>query len=113
MLSRSVSIGKLDKNGLLYILKRRRKNGWLYVESGNVRGFVESIRSLYQQCSAETFGSLSKEAKKTAAENGTEYTGIEGTAAIAQTLVSPLENQAYTYLRATVNQTVADKIMRR
>ena len=28
---------------------------------------------------------------------------------IAQTLVSPLENQAYTYLRATVNQTVAEK----
>lgn len=50
-----------------------------------------------------------KEAKKTATENGAEYTGIEGTAAIAQTLVSPLENQAYTYLRATVNQTVADK----
>ena len=34
-------IGKLDKNGLLYILKEE-ENGWLYVESGNVRGFVKA-----------------------------------------------------------------------
>ena len=101
-------IGKLDKNGLLYILKEE-ENGWLYVESGNVRGFVKASEVYTSNAAQKLLEVYQKEAKKTAAENGTEYTGIEGTAAIAQTLVSPLENQAYTYLRATVNQTVADK----
>ena len=101
-------IGKLDKNGLLYILKKE-ENGWLYVESGNVRGFVKASEVYTSNAAQKLLEVYQKEAKKTAAENGAEYTGIEGTAAIAQTLVSPLENQAYTYLRATVNQTVADK----
>ena len=101
-------IGKLDKNGLLYILKAE-ENGWLYVESGNVRGFVKASEVYTSNAAQKLLEVYQKEAKKTAAENGAEYTGIEGTAAVAQTLVSPLENQAYTYLRATVNQTVADK----
>lgn len=101
-------IGKLDKNGLLYILKEE-EDGWLYVESGNVRGFVKASEVYTSNAAQKLLEVYQKEAKKTAAENGAEYTGIEGTAAVAQTLVSPLENQAYTYLRATVNQTVADK----
>lgn len=101
-------IGKLDKNGLLYILKEE-ENGWLYIESGNVRGFVKASEVYTSNAAQKLLEVYQKEAKKTAAENGAEYTGIEGTTAIAQTLVSPLENQAYTYLRATVNQTVADK----
>ena len=101
-------IGKLDKNGLLYILKEE-ENGWLYVESGNVRGFVKASEVYTGNAAQKLLEVYQKEAKKTAAENGAEYTGIEGTAAVAQTLVSPLENQAYTYLRATVNQTVAEK----
>ena len=101
-------IGKLDKNGLLYILKAE-ENGWLYVESGNVRGFVKASEVYTGNAAQKLLEVYQKEAKKTAAENGAEYTGIEGTAAIAQPLISPQENQAYTYLRATVNQTVADK----
>ena len=101
-------IGKLDKNGLLYILKAE-ENGWLYVESGNVRGFVKASEVYTSNAAQKLLEVYQKEAKKTAAENGTEYTGIEGIAAIAQPLISPQENQAYTYLRATVNQTVADK----
>ena len=38
-----------------------------------------------------------------------EYTGIEGTAKTAEATVDAKENQAYTYLRATVNPTVAEK----
>lgn len=101
-------IGKLDKNGLLYILKAE-ENGWLYVESGNVRGFVKASEVYTGNAAQKLLEVYQKEAKKTAAENGAEYTGIEGTAVIAQPLISPQENQAYTYLRATVNQTVADK----
>ena len=40
---------------------------------------------------------------------GQEYTGIENAAPIAEALVMPAENQAYTYLRATVDQTVIEK----
>ena len=101
-------IGKLDKNGLLYILKEE-ENGWLYVESGDVRGFVKASEVYTSDAAQKLLEVYQKEAKKTAAENGVEYTGIEGTAEIAQALLSPQENQAYTYLRATVNQTVADK----
>ena len=34
------SVGEISQDGLLYILKEE-KNGWLYVESGKVRGFVK------------------------------------------------------------------------
>lgn len=35
------TVGTLSQDGLLYILKEE-ENGWLYVESGNVRGFVKT-----------------------------------------------------------------------
>ena len=35
------SVGTISQDGLLYILKEE-DNGWLYVESGNVRGFVKA-----------------------------------------------------------------------
>ena len=70
------SVGTISQDGLLYILKEE-DNGWLYVESGNVRGFVK------------------------ASEIYTEDA--------AQALIDAKDNQAYTYLRATVKQTVADK----
>ena len=34
------TVGTLPQDGLLYILKEE-ENGWLYVESGDVRGFAE------------------------------------------------------------------------
>ena len=48
-------------------------------------------------------------AKERAEDMGQEYTGIENAAPIAEALVMPAENQAYTYLRATVDQTVIEK----
>ena len=35
------TVGTLSQDGLLYILKEE-ENGWLYIESGNVRGFVKA-----------------------------------------------------------------------
>ena len=49
------------------------------------------------------------QARLKASKENKDYTGIEGTAKTAQALVEAKDNQAYTYLRATVNQTVADK----
>ena len=103
----SRSIGSLSKDGLCYILKE--EDGWLYVESGRVRGFVQTEQVLTGDTAQELLTKYQEQAKEKAAAEGVEYTGIEGTAPMAQELVSWLENNAFLYLRATVNQTVVDK----
>ena len=103
----SRSIGSLAKDGLCYILKE--EDGWLYVESGRVRGFVQTEQVLTGDIAQELLTKYQEQAKEKAAAEGVEYTGIEGTAPMAQELVSWLENNAFLYLRATVNQTVVDK----
>ncbi len=103
----SRSIGSLAKDGLCYILKE--EDGWLYVESGRVRGFVQTEQVLTGDTAQELLTKYQEQAKEKAAAEGVEYTGIEGTAPMAQELVSWLENNAFLYLRATVNQTVVDK----
>ena len=103
----SRSIGSLAKDGLCYILKE--EDGWLYVESGRVRGFVQTEQVKTGDEAQELLTKYQEQAKEKAAAEGREYTGIEGTAPMAQELVPWLENNAFLYLRATVNQTVVDK----
>lgn len=107
MNQKSRSIGSLAKDGLCYILKE--EDGWLYVESGRVRGFVQTEQVLTGDTAQELLTKYQEQAKEKAVAEGVEYTGIEGTAPMAQELVSWLENNAFLYLRATVNQTVVDK----
>lgn len=102
------AVGQISQDGLLYVLKEE-ENGWLYVESGNVRGFVRASEVYTGDAAQELLSVYQKQAKKTAEDENKEYTGIEGTAETGTVLVNPSENQAYTYLRATVNQTVAKK----
>ena len=101
------SIGSLAKDGLCYILKE--EDGWLYVESGRVRGFVQTEQVKTGDAAQELLTKYQEQAKEKAAAEDVEYTGIEGTAAMAQELVPWLENSAFLYLRATVNKTVVDK----
>ena len=107
MSQESRSIGSLSKDGLCYILKE--EDGWLYVESGRVRGFVQTEQVKTGDEAQELLTKYQEQAKKKAEDEGTEYTGIEGTAPMAQELVPWMENSAFLYLRATVNQTVVDK----
>lgn len=100
-------IGKLRKNGLLYILKE--EDEWLYVESGRVRGFVRSEEVITGEEAGQQLEIYQKKAKDRAEKLKQEYTGIEDTAPMAQEWVPWQENNAYTYLRATVNQTVVEK----
>lgn len=102
------AVGKLRKNGLLYILKEE-DNGWVYVESGRVRGFVRLEEVLTDEEANQQLEIYQKKAKERAERLKQEYTGIEGTAPMARELLSWQENEAYTYLRATVNQTVVEK----
>lgn len=102
------AIGYLKEGGLLYILKEE-ENGWLYVESGAVRGFVKAEEILTGEDAQGLLEEYQKEAKERAQAMGQEYSGIESAAPIAEALVSLADNRAYTYLRATAGQTVIAK----
>ena len=102
------SVGTLAKKGVCYILKEE-EDGWLYVESGNVRGFVKADAVTTGEDAQKILERYQKEAKSLAARFNEEYKGIEGVAPTAKETVPYRENQAFLYLRATVNQTVVDK----
>ncbi len=102
------AVGKLSKDGLLYILKEE-DNGWLYVESGEVRGFVKASEVYTSDAAQELLSLYQTQAKKQAKQEKKDYTGIESLAKTAQALVSKEDNQAYTYLRATVGETYVSK----
>ncbi|MEF2877116.1 MAG: NlpC/P60 family protein [Blautia sp.] len=107
MSQESRTIGSLEKEGLCYVLKE--EEGWLYVESGRVRGFVQTGQVLTGEEAQTLLEKYQEQAKDKADKEKKEYAGIEGTAPMAQELVSWKENQAFLYLRATVGQTVVDK----
>lgn len=101
-------IGRIEENGLLYILEEE-KDGWYYVESGKVRGFVKAKDVVTGDKASKLLKKYQKRAKKQAKETKTRYKGIEGIAPMAEDLVYSYENEAFTYLRATVDQTVIEK----
>ena len=105
----SRSIGSLAQNGVCYVLKEDQETGWLYVESGRVRGFVKAEQVMTGDEAQSLLEQYQNTAKALAEEAGTEYTGIGTVAAEAAELVPWQENEAFTWLRATVNQTVIDK----
>ena len=102
------AVGKLEKDGVCYILKEE-ENGWLYVESGRVRGFVKAEQVLTGEAGQKLLEKYQKEAREKAEKDGTVYAGISGTAGEAEELIPWLENEAFTYLRATAEQTVIAK----
>ena len=102
------AVGYLKQDGLVYILKEE-ENGWLYVESGTVRGFIKADEIRTGEEAQKILETYQQEAKQKAEKMGQEYSGIEIAAPIAEALVSPVDNEAYTWLRATVGQTVIAK----
>lgn len=89
---KSRTVGELEKNGLCYILEEDEK-GWVYIESGEVRGFVRS-KNLLTGKKANSY------VKKKKAKN----------LAQADCLVSPLKNKAWTYTKTTAQKTVVKKV---
>lgn len=102
------AVGYLKQDGLVYILKEE-ENGWLYVESGTVRGFIKADEIRTGEEAQKILEVYQQEAKQKAEKMGREYSGIEIAAPIAEALVSPADNEAYAWLRATVSQTVIAK----
>ncbi|MCI8665675.1 MAG: cell wall hydrolase [Dorea sp.] len=102
------AVGKISKNGLLYILKEE-DNGWCYVESGRVRGFVRAAEVITGEEAVPILEAYQDGARSEAIRKQAEYTGIEGVAPTAREIVPWRENQAFTYLRATAGPTLAEK----
>ena len=101
-------VGILSKKAVAYVIKEVNDN-WLYVESGAVRGFVKKSDMYTGQDAKKILKAYEKKAKKVAKKTNKSYKGIEGVVKVAITKIDASENQAYTYLRATVNQTVVTK----
>ena len=101
-------VGILSKKAVAYVIKEVNDN-WLYVESGAVRGFVKKSDMYTGQDAMKILKAYEKKAKKLAKKTNKSYKGIEGVVKVAITKIDASENQAYTYLRATVNQTVVTK----
>ena len=72
------SVGTISQDGLLYILKEE-DNGWLYVESGNVRGFVKASEIYTEDAAQELLDVYQTQARLKASKENKDYTGIEGT----------------------------------
>ena len=82
----SREIGLLSEKDLLYILSEE-DDGWLYIESGNVRGFI----------------------KKDDIKKGSEAESSGDIPSFAEETVPASENKAFTYKRCTTKSTVVDK----
>lgn len=101
-------VGTLQKDGLCYVLNEK-EDGWLYVESGKVRGFVKAEQFSYGEDAQSILEKYQKEAKDKAAKENKKYTGIESVALTARERIPGRFNKAFLHMRATVNQTVVDK----
>ena len=84
-------VGRVNKRGLLYVIQEE-DNGWLYVESGEVRGFVKAKELI-----------LGKKAKTLVRRYDEEEMKQ------AKTLVEPLENSALLHTKTTVRKVAVKK----
>ena len=102
------AVGSLNTNGLLYVLQEE-EDGWLYVESGTVRGFVKADEVLRGDDAQKLLTKYQDRAKKKAERTKTKYTGIESVVSVAKELIPQNENNAFLHTHSTVNRTVIDK----
>lgn len=89
---KSRPVGELERNGLCFILEEDEK-GWVYIESGEVRGFVKS-KSLLTGKKAKSYVKRKKEKNLSTAD----------------CLISPMKNKAWTYTKTTAQKTVVKKV---
>ena len=102
-------VGKLSKDGVCYILQEEN-DGWLFVESGDVRGFVKTEQVILGDEADQIVQKLTEEAKKEAKEQKKTYKGIAKLLTEATPSVPESENGAFFHTRSTVKQTVVDKV---
>lgn len=101
-------VGILPQNGLCYILKEE-ENGWYYVESGRVRGFVPSEWMQTGDDAQKILEDYQKEQLLLIRRTHNVALDLQVVAPTAEAQIEPEENAAFTYLRATAEQTVIRK----
>ncbi len=99
-------IGELKKDALCYLIKD--EGDWYYIESGEVRGFVETDKLLTGEDAAPFTKAHEERAAYISERTGMEF-DVEDVTSKAFSYVSRKENKAFTYERATVYQTVVER----
>ena len=108
MNEKAEKVGELKKSGLVYVLKE--EDGWYYVESGDVRGFVKKKQLYTGDKAQEMLQNFQTQARALAERRGKEYAGISHLAGTATALVDWTKNDAFAYYRGTTGQTVVEKV---
>lgn len=96
---RAAKAGALEEGGLCFVI-HDEEDGWLYVESGEVRGFVRSVLLEVEEDEKKADARI----KKAELSNGREDGGL-----FARPLMDRNENTAFAYIRATTDEVVSDK----
>lgn len=105
----SRSVGSLEENDALYVLSEE-KDGWLYVESANVRGFVKASRIVRGEEADLILKDLQDKLSALAALSGDNSTEkAESVLKFATETVPAGENKAFAYKRCTTKSTLIDK----
>lgn len=105
----SRSVGSLEENDALYVLSEE-KDGWLYVESGNVRGFIKASRIVRGDDANLILKDLQDKLSKLAALTGDKSTAkAEFALKFAVETIPASENKAFAYKRCTTKSTLIDK----
>ncbi|MDO5133928.1 MAG: C40 family peptidase, partial [Eubacteriales bacterium] len=109
MKNASRPVGSLQENDALYVLSEE-KDGWLYVESANVRGFVKDSKVHRDEAAKEILSELDEKLAMLSDLSGQD-SGIEAEDILrfATETIPAGENAAYSYKRCTTKSTVIDK----
>lgn len=103
----SREVGLLSDNDALYVLNEEN-NGWLYVESGNVRGFVPAAYVLRGAEAQQAVSALQPSGTDNSVQTGS-FTDEDTNLNFAVETIPAGENSAFTYMRCTTKSTVIDK----
>lgn len=98
-------VGTAKRLDLMYRIKDAG-DGWMYVESGNVRGFVKA-KQLYSGKRADRIAHRLEEIG--GAKTDEQRALFDWSARLAKATVPITENKAYTWYRATTKQVVVKK----
>ena len=100
-------VGRIARNGVLYELEEE-DNGWIYVESGKVRGFVREDDLIRGEDAEKMLELLEKQAERIS-RMLPEGISKDAYFFMAQETVPYYENSAYAFRRITTEDTVITK----
>ena len=107
MKSNSRTIGVLPENGVCYILSEEA-DGWVYVESDSVRGFVRT-QLLTTGAEASIFVQMNDVCAEIISGVSGEQVDETDILHFAEEKIPASDNDAFAFLRATVDQSVVEK----